>query len=53
MRQRPYPQAELLRSARQAAAAVTLAAADREGLSGEEIGKRLRRRRLAALRARA
>jgi tRNA nucleotidyltransferase (CCA-adding enzyme) len=53
MRQRPYPQAELLRSARQAAAAVTLAAGDREGLSGEVIGMRLRRRRLAALRARA
>jgi len=49
MRQRPYPQAELLRTAQHKAAAVTLAAADREGLSGEEIGKRLRRRRLAAL----
>jgi len=51
MRQRPYPQAEMLRAAQQKAAAVTLSAADREGLSGEEIGKRLRRRRLAALRA--
>ncbi|MEX1993808.1 MAG: multifunctional CCA addition/repair protein [Steroidobacteraceae bacterium] len=51
MRQRPYPQAELLRAAQQKAAAVTLTAADREGLSGEEIGKQLRRRRLAALRA--
>jgi len=51
MRQRPYPQAELLRSAQQQAAAVTPSAADREGLTGEEIGRRLRRKRLAALRA--
>jgi hypothetical protein len=30
--------------------ATTLSAADREGLSGEEIGAQLRRRRLEALR---
>ncbi len=49
-RQRPYPQAELLQSAQEKAAAATLSAADREGLSGEKIGALLRRRRLAALR---
>ena len=50
-RHRPYPQAELLRRAQDAALAATLPAADREGLAGEEIGEKLRRRRLEALRA--
>jgi tRNA nucleotidyltransferase (CCA-adding enzyme) len=49
-RLRPYPQAGLLQRALAQAAAVTLSAADREGLSGEQIGELLRRRRLAALR---
>ena len=50
-RSRPYPQAELLRRAQETALATTLTERDREGLSGEEIGALLRRRRLAALRA--
>jgi tRNA nucleotidyltransferase (CCA-adding enzyme) len=50
-RSRPYPQSELLRRAQETALAVTLTERDREGLSGEEIGALLRRRRLAALRA--
>jgi tRNA nucleotidyltransferase (CCA-adding enzyme) len=50
-RSRPYPQADLLRSAQETALATTLSDRDREGLSGEEIGALLRRRRLAALRA--
>jgi tRNA nucleotidyltransferase (CCA-adding enzyme) len=51
LRHRPYPQAALLGHAQDAALAVTLSAADREGLPGEEIGELLRRRRLEALRA--
>ena len=50
-RSRPYPQADLLRRAQETALATTLTDRDREGLSGEEIGMLLRRRRLAALRA--
>ncbi|HEU0225413.1 MAG TPA: multifunctional CCA addition/repair protein [Steroidobacteraceae bacterium] len=50
-RSRPYPQAELLRRAQETALATTLTDRDREGLSGEQIGALLRRRRLAALRA--
>jgi tRNA nucleotidyltransferase (CCA-adding enzyme) len=50
-RSRPYPQADLLRRAQETALATTLTDRDREGLSGEEIGVLLRRRRLAALRA--
>jgi tRNA nucleotidyltransferase (CCA-adding enzyme) len=50
LRARPYPQAELLRRAQESAQATTLSEADRAGLSGEEIGTLLRRRRLAALR---
>jgi len=50
-RLRPYPQAAILRAAQEKAMATTLSAADREGLSGEEIGAQLRRRRLAALRS--
>ncbi len=52
-RDRPYPQAALLRSAQEKAMGVALTDADREGLTGEKIGELLRRRRLAALRARA
>jgi tRNA nucleotidyltransferase (CCA-adding enzyme) len=48
---RPYPQAARLRGAQERAAAVALDATDREGLTGEQIGERLRRRRLAALKA--
>ncbi len=51
-RERPYPQATLLRKAQETALAVTLTNADREGLAGEKIGELLRRRRLAALKAR-
>jgi tRNA nucleotidyltransferase (CCA-adding enzyme) len=48
---RPYPQAPLLQSAQERAAAVTLTDAERAGLPGEKIGELLRRRRLAALKA--
>ncbi len=47
----PYPQADYLREARAAAAAVALTAADRAGLPGPAIGEELRRRRLAAVAA--
>jgi len=50
-RQRPYPQANRLESALATVFAATLTAEDRAGLSGEQIGALLRRRRLAALRA--
>jgi tRNA nucleotidyltransferase (CCA-adding enzyme) len=46
---RDYPQADLLRKARGAAAAVTLTEADKQGLTGTAIGERIRRRRLEAL----
>jgi tRNA nucleotidyltransferase (CCA-adding enzyme) len=48
---RPYPQAALLRAAQEKALETTLTAADREGLSGEDVGALLRRRRLDAIRA--
>ena len=47
----PYPQADYLRSALAASADVSLSSADREGLSGPQIGEELRRRRLAAVSA--
>jgi tRNA nucleotidyltransferase (CCA-adding enzyme) len=47
----PYPQVDYLRAALAASARVALSAADREGLSGPEIGEELRRRRLAAVSA--
>jgi tRNA nucleotidyltransferase (CCA-adding enzyme) len=50
LRDRPYPQAALLRMAQDRAMGVALAEDDRAGLTGEEIGELLRRRRLAALR---
>jgi tRNA nucleotidyltransferase (CCA-adding enzyme) len=46
---RPYPQRDYLEKARGAVAAVTLTADERKGMSGEQIGKELRRRRLAVL----
>jgi len=46
---RDYPQPELLRKARSAAAAVTLTEADRQGLAGPAIGEKLRRKRLDAI----
>ncbi len=50
-RERPYPQATLLRKAQETALAVALTDADREGLAGGKIGELLRRRRLSALKA--
>ena len=44
-----YPQADYLRRARELAAAVTLDEAEREGLNGEQIAERIRRKRLTAL----
>jgi tRNA nucleotidyltransferase (CCA-adding enzyme) len=46
---RPYTQRAYLSAAREAAAAVTLAAGERADLSGTEIGERLREARLAAI----
>jgi tRNA nucleotidyltransferase (CCA-adding enzyme) len=46
---REYPQADLLRRARTAAANVTLEPAEREGLTGQQIAEKLREARLAAL----
>ncbi len=51
LRARPYPQAALLCRAQESALATTLSEEDRAGLTGEQIGTLLRRRRLAALRA--
>ena len=50
LRHRPYPQAGRLLRGHEAALAAVLPAEQREGLAGEEIGERLRRRRLEALR---
>jgi tRNA nucleotidyltransferase (CCA-adding enzyme) len=50
-RERPYPQAALLRAAQENAQRTTLTDADRAGLSGEAVGELLRRRRLEAIRA--
>lgn len=47
--ERDYPQREFFQRARDAAAAVVMAPQERAGLSGEQIGQTLRRRRLAAL----
>jgi tRNA nucleotidyltransferase (CCA-adding enzyme) len=49
-RDRPYPQAGILREAQEKAMAVALGEEERTGLPGEKIGELLRRRRLAALR---
>jgi len=47
--ERPYPQATRVREAAQAALAVKVAALDVAGLSGEEIGKKLRLARIEAI----
>ncbi len=47
----PYPQAQYLRAALDAAAAVSLNAEERHGLPGPAIGEELRRRRLEVLSA--
>jgi tRNA nucleotidyltransferase (CCA-adding enzyme) len=47
----PYPQRAFLQAALVAAQAVALTPAERAGLTGEEIGQRLRDRRIAALSA--
>jgi tRNA nucleotidyltransferase (CCA-adding enzyme) len=49
LEQRPYPQRAYLSAARAAAAAVMLAETEREGLTGAQIGERLRAARLAAI----
>ncbi len=48
-RDRPYPQAALLAAALAAAQQVSLTAAEREGLAGEQVGAALRQRRLEAV----
>jgi tRNA nucleotidyltransferase (CCA-adding enzyme) len=45
----PYPQAQYLRRARDAAAAVQLTEEERAGLAGPAIGERIRSKRLAAI----
>jgi tRNA nucleotidyltransferase (CCA-adding enzyme) len=47
----PYPQRAWFAQAREAAAAVTMTADERRGLTGEQIGEQLRRRRIAAIEA--
>lgn len=49
--ERPFPQAELLSAALDAALSVTLDDEERRGLRGEQIGDLLRRKRLAAVAA--
>jgi tRNA nucleotidyltransferase (CCA-adding enzyme) len=46
---RDYPQRPFFAAARERAASVVLTDAERAGLSGEQIGQELRRRRLAAI----
>jgi len=46
---RPYPEAELLASALDAASVVSAGAQERRGLDGEQIGELLRRKRVAAI----
>jgi len=47
--QRDYPQRNYFGAARERAAAVALSEEERRGLSGEQIGQELRRRRIAAI----
>ena len=47
--QKPYPEAQLLNAALDAASAVTLDTEERAGLSGEEYGVALRRKRQSAI----
>ncbi len=49
LEQRDYPQREFVAQARERAAAVMLSPEERAGMSGEQIGQELRRRRLAAV----
>ena len=49
MENNPYPQADYLRRARDAAAAIQLTEEDRAGLKGAEIGEKIRALRLAAV----
>ncbi|HEY1899482.1 MAG TPA: multifunctional CCA addition/repair protein [Steroidobacteraceae bacterium] len=49
LQSRPYPQADYLRQAHAAAAAVTLGAQERRGLVGPQIGAALQERRLTAV----
>ncbi len=49
LEERPYRQADYLRRAREAAAAVTLGEAERAGLSGAAIGEKLHAKRLKVL----
>jgi tRNA nucleotidyltransferase (CCA-adding enzyme) len=51
LEERVYPQRAFFAAARDAVAAVTLNAAERTGLSGEQIGQELRKRRVAAVEA--
>jgi tRNA nucleotidyltransferase (CCA-adding enzyme) len=48
---RPYPQRNFFERAHAAVAAIALTADERRGLSGEQIGQELRRRRIAAVEA--
>jgi tRNA nucleotidyltransferase (CCA-adding enzyme) len=51
LEQRDYPQRRFFTQAREAMAAVALTAEERAGLSGEQIGQALRKRRIAAIEA--
>ena len=51
LEERDYPQRAYFAAARDAVAAVALNATERTGLSGEQIGKELRKRRIAAVEA--
>ena len=46
---KPYPQAQMLSAALDAALGATLSKEERQGLSGEEIGEALRKKRLVAI----
>jgi tRNA nucleotidyltransferase (CCA-adding enzyme) len=49
LEERPYPQADYLRRARDAAAAVALKADERQHLEGPAIGKKIRAKRVSAI----
>ena len=49
LEQRDYPHAAFFPAARECAAAVALTEDERSGLSGEQIGQELRKRRIAAI----
>jgi tRNA nucleotidyltransferase (CCA-adding enzyme) len=51
LEERDYPQRRFFTQAREAMAAVALTAEERAGLSGEQIGQALRKRRIAAIEA--